>query len=320
MKKKILLIIGMLLLLTGCGSDLPLTGTAVQSDTSVAKINYNEEELYFDNFTDAWAYVNEITDANITLTLLTDWIADENGSFGSGVGYGTTGNLEPVDRKKKSIQVTIDLNGHTLDRNLDEKIKSGNVMSIKKDGVYTIKNGVITGGNTLDRGGALWLDNDETTVNIENITITDNHAEGNGGGIFVKTSDIKVNIKDTTIINNDSSNYGGGMYIAKQVTSVSVSGVVVIKDNTGKNNRNNLTLQKKDAVPPIDLDAALKSCTKLEEGSVIYVSASNFNAERIAINALKESENYFVSDNPEYKIKYVTYSGGLSDLYLSTKD
>lgn len=303
MKKKLFIIIGILLFITGCDNDLPLTGTVVTKDEAVVKISYAGKEIYLNNFTDAWFYVNEITDQDVEMTLYSDWVAGENGSFGTGTGYGKTGNLEPVDRKKESTRLIIDLNGHTIDRNLDTAIKAGNVMSIKKDGNYTIKNGLITGGNTLDRGGALWLDNDETTVNLENITISDNHADGNGGGIFLKKCDLELNIKDTTIINNSSNNYGGGIYISKDNLSTRLSGVVVIKNNTGKNNRNNVTLQIVEEFSFIVSSARIYSCRDLLEGSEIYISPSNFSyGEDMVYWVNNDSDKYFKSDSSKLEI------------------
>ena len=85
--------------------------------------------------------------------------------------------------------IVLDLNGHTLDRNLAGKtaMECGNVFMI--NGSLTIKDssmgqtGLITGGNSLSDGGAIL---DDGTFVLESGIISGNSSVGVGGGVCIK--------------------------------------------------------------------------------------------------------------------------------------
>ncbi len=82
--------------------------------------------------------------------------------------------------------VTLDLNGHTLNRNLPEyRANNGSVLYVQKDAILTIRNsgdqeGVITGGYHDNGGGIL---NDGTLI-LKGGSVTDNTSLGYGGGVY----------------------------------------------------------------------------------------------------------------------------------------
>lgn len=324
MKKILLFLLAAIMTVALCacgnsnGTDVNPTPSVPETGSEpVAKVIIDGVETEYYNMTEAWAAVNNSVDKDSELVLLADWVA-KDGIFGTGDGYEANGNLCPKDRKKDSIQLTIDLNGHKIDRNLSRPTKGGNIISIKKDGVFTIKNGTLTGGNTQDRGGALWLDNDETTVNLIDVTITGNRANGNGGAIFVKASKLKLNISgDTTIKGNSSDNYGGAMYVAvggvggiySYGAKITLGGKLIIKDNSGKNSRNNICLQASGTLSKgvVHLDSA----ASLRDGSEIYLSFSDFQSYYVVKvdetydEPMYESiAPYFHPDNSSQKIDY----------------
>ncbi|MCR5532086.1 MAG: hypothetical protein K6F26_09595 [Lachnospiraceae bacterium] len=100
--------------------------------------------------------------------------------------------------------ITIDLNGHTINRGLAKATPGGNV--ILNSGTLTIKDsgtgGKITGGNNTGNGGGI---NNNGTLILESGSITGNNA-ASGGGIY-NNGTLKLQTGDKTI--NISGNAAG---------------------------------------------------------------------------------------------------------------
>ena len=108
--------------------------------------------------------------------------------------------------------ITIDLNGHTIDRHLTTATQYGEV--IRNLGTLTIKDsgsgGKITGGYTTGSGGG--IDNSEV-LTLESGSISGNKAVYHGAGVFNSDS-FKMNggtISDN-IANSSDNSCGGGVY------------------------------------------------------------------------------------------------------------
>ena len=118
----------------------------------------------------------------------------------------TTGNTLKVIRA--GISFAIDLNGHTINRNLSSQDddNNGHVFDVNK-GTLTIKDNVgygkITGGYDENGGGIVI--GGEGTLNIESGAITGNKAK-NGGGIFVYGA---LNMTGGTVSDNIGGDCGG---------------------------------------------------------------------------------------------------------------
>jgi hypothetical protein len=91
--------------------------------------------------------------------------------------------------------VTLDLNGHTIDRGLTEKTTCGFV--IKVDGTLTLNDSSNPSTGTIT-GGYDYGDSDQS-----------------GGGVFVTPAGLFI-MNGGTIIGNKTSNYGGGgVYVGR---------------------------------------------------------------------------------------------------------
>ncbi len=107
--------------------------------------------------------------------------------------------------------ITIDLNGHTLNRNCQTIQDNGMAILVNSDASLTIinsvKGGKITGGKTK-KGGAI---HNNGTLIINGITICGNKAEESGGGIFI---DLKasLDISSSEIRDNTVDECGGGIF------------------------------------------------------------------------------------------------------------
>ncbi|MBQ2422642.1 MAG: hypothetical protein II286_01685, partial [Clostridia bacterium] len=157
------------------------------SDAVMAVTVDGAETSPFTDFSQGWKYALEQSlDKHTTVKLLADWVAP-NGDFyitrSSGWEYGTNdGYLYLND----NFDITIDLNGHKIDRNLSEAKDDGMVFYLwDYDAKLTIMDsaggGKITGGNNTGDGGAFYMD--RGSLYIEGGEISGNKAR-NGAGIF----------------------------------------------------------------------------------------------------------------------------------------
>ena len=106
--------------------------------------------------------------------------------------------------------VTLDLNGHTINRNLTAAANNGYVIGI--NGTLTINDssdpntGSITGGNSTDKCGGVYVSG---TFTMNGGTVTGNTGTS-GGGVYVQHG--TFNMSGGTISNNSGS-WGGGVYV-----------------------------------------------------------------------------------------------------------
>lgn len=200
-----------------------------------------------------WSSLHDLITSDFvgdTLTLDQDYTAQ----------YGNTA-LEISEGKT----LTLDLNGHTLDRNLNRATSGGN--AITNRGTLTItdssedKTGTITGAYNDGSGGGI-LNYGELTVNGG--SITGNYAENGGGGIFNKGT---ATVNGGSITGNTASGSGkngGGIWTDNSLTvtggtiqgniartgngggisfnkgGFDISGSPVITGNTASNSSNDL--------------------------------------------------------------------------------
>ena len=112
--------------------------------------------------------------------------------------------------------VTLDLNGHILNRRLSGKqaVDNGSVIVVNGTLIVTDnsteKNGVITGGNSSDFGGGVRVDQGGSFT-LESGTIIGNSADFKGGGVYVKSGSFTMT--GGSISGNSADFDGGGVYV-----------------------------------------------------------------------------------------------------------
>lgn len=166
-------------------------------------------------FTSAWQKLQSRIDSGETSITLTGDVVACDGESALQVSAGRT--------------VTIDLNGHKIDRHLAQGIKNGYVMEVR--GSLTIcdnsseQNGMITGGNhkgssPSSYGGGILVQG-QGIVTLESGSITGNTSEHFGGGVSLQsTSKFYMNGGSVT---GNTSMYGAGI-AASDNSTVSISG------------------------------------------------------------------------------------------------
>ena len=161
-----------------------------------------------------WAGLNVLLSQGGTISLSKDYKA-----------VSTDGHLLVESGKT----VTLDLNGHTLNRSLGSAVNEGCV--IKNQGNLTITGtggGVIKGGYSSSGGGGIL---NEGMLTINGGTIKENKTTSLGAGIYNATG--KTLILDGGVIDNNqnTTNDGGGIY--NQGTFTLTSGSIANNKVTG---------------------------------------------------------------------------------------
>ncbi len=217
-----------------------------------------------------WVHLQKQIDAadnGSTITLDKDWkAAPENSAL----------------KIRGGKTITIDLNGHKLDRNLGkakEAVDGGSVIEV--NGALTVKDsagsGQITGGYSYAGGGIHVLPG--ATCAIEGGFITENRAT-NGGGIY---SDGALTITGGFIERNSADSDGGGIYTLGVAT---VAGAFVMA-NTASNGAG---IYAGSGTTEVSGDTRITSNTAKDDGGGIFLNAGKLNLFdcNIALNRADE--------------------------------
>ena len=129
-----------------------------------------------------------------------------------------------------SRTVTIDLNGHTLDRGLGTSTSYGNVLKVANGSMLIVNDssgnnaGVIKGGYTNECGGI----RNEGTLTFNGGTVRDNHSWNGGAGIWNKgMAIINGGVIENNVTHSDHDGKGGG---------IGNEGTLIVKGGTFQNN------------------------------------------------------------------------------------
>jgi hypothetical protein len=108
----------------------------------------------------------------------------------------------------KNNTVTLDINGHKLDRQLTQRGQGGGqVITVRQGATLNLSNGTLTGG----WGGGGGMVNEGGIATLTNVIITGNVAEDRGGGIY--------NYGTLTMTGGETLSQYDGMKVAKVILS-----------------------------------------------------------------------------------------------------
>ena len=167
------------------------------------------------SFSLTWAGLQTLLDAGGTVKLLCDV---------------TAGAASSYLQVPTGVTVTLDLNGHTVDRALTEAVSGGNVLEIF--GSLTLrdnsagKTGRITGGYSRAVCGGVFVSRTGTFI-MEGGTIERNTTVESGGGVFVHGGSFTMK---GGAIDRNTARYAGGVYMYTGSTFAMEGGE--IEDNT----------------------------------------------------------------------------------------
>ena len=132
----------------------------------------------------------------------------------------------------KNLTVTIDLNGHKLDRKLTKRGEGGGqVITVREGATLNLSNGTLAGGWGGNAGG---LSNESGTVNMTDVTITGCTGVNRGGGICnfgtltMTGGAISNNLSQDDKVHSFDHTGGGGLFneegATATLTNVTISG------------------------------------------------------------------------------------------------
>lgn len=175
-------------------------------------------------------YMDENGYERIVVDLLADWNANEKGEFGSSSGDGFQYSTIYVP---SDVKMTINLNGHTINRGLKKWEYDGEVICINDNADVIInggksgdpiikpdedagevKIGTITGGWSCNGAGGIHMqDGSELTLN--NVNIVGNNVDDDDGAGIAVYNGASLIMNGGCVSNNASHDdvYGGGVYI-----------------------------------------------------------------------------------------------------------
>lgn len=242
-------------------------------------VYFNSDAVYFGIITasQSWSALQDKIDDSTTIKLTRDFVATSK----------EAGALT-IDK-----DITIYLNGHTIDRNLSEAQENGRVIEIASGkNVTIIGPGTITGGYKVaknsdenpadnDGGGIYNLGN----LTLENVTVTGNECikkvldespTGRGGGIYCGSSGSFTMIGGK-ISENVAEGGGGGIFV-DQTPSMTMSGVTVAWNTTkdkGAGMRLTIPASREYNISLCSFNSNSATDKKNSEGGAIYLKGIN---------------------------------------------
>ena len=174
-------------------------------------------------------FMSENKYERIVVEFLADWKANDDGEFGDswGDGFRQSTIYVPGDTK-----MTVNLNGHTIDRALKEWEYDGEVICIDSKADVIIENGTITGGWSGNGAGGIHI-YENANVTLNNVNVEGNKTDDdNGGGIYLD-SYATLTMNGGSLSKNeahgDPSN-GAGLYVDGATATLNN---VTISENKG---------------------------------------------------------------------------------------
>ena len=245
-----------------------------------AVVSTSRLQISYTSFTDAWKKAVELGDSSeVTFKLNKNWKANNSGSLGSGSGF-KNGGLS----YSGANNLTIDLNGCYIDRNLITPQENGAVifvnstMTIKdsKSGTYTVSNlfkgGAIKNGANEDRGGGIVVGKN-AKLNFNGGTILNCVSTDDGGAISADGSGAVLNINGGAFYGNrtyDASGEccGGAIYANEATTTIRNA---VFEGNYAEDNGG--AIYADDGKLTIS-SSSFYSNSSIEEGGAIFLDGS----------------------------------------------
>lgn len=132
----------------------------------------------------------------IIVDFYADWKANADGEFGSGAGFSFSTLSIPDD-----ASITLNLNGHKIDRDLKEWEYDGEVLYINEGANVTINDGTITGGWSCNGAGSIHVDDNGTLV-LNNVHLVDNKVVDDDGSAIAAYNNSTVTMNGGSISNN----------------------------------------------------------------------------------------------------------------------
>ncbi len=255
-------------------------GIVSYAEEPCATVNSNGTSVSYSSFSEAWSKAVDLGNSGeVTLVLNKDWQADSTGSLGSGSGF-NNGALS----YSGGNNLTIDLNGYSIDRNLFKPISGGAVIYVNstvtitdsRSGEYTVsdlfRGGAIKNGSNTERGGGIVIA-DNATLNLYGGTVLNCVSTDDGGAISITGSGARLNIDGGSFYGNrtyDSSGECCGGAIYSNAATIKINNAV-FEGNYAEDNGG--AIYANDGSVYIN-SSRFYSNSSIEEGGAVYADGS----------------------------------------------
>ncbi len=281
-------------------NDEKITNTATYESVPIA------EEILLDGKTcseqaEKWSQAIEksLTGKHILVTLMADWIAESDASYTTSFGTGA-GLNEGRIQVPPTANITLDLNGHTISRELTAARRRGQVIVLYQS-TLTIKDsqfdyakildaykanpdrdlsvfgaGKITGGFDDNNAGAIYMeDNCLLTINSGMIC---NNTGFNGGAVHSHINSTLImnnGLICNNIANSNANNNGGGIY-ADSHSNIIINGGLIHK-NMANGFGGGIYCVVGDSSISGGIISYNKALTSIGEGGGVFYDTTNVN-------------------------------------------
>ncbi len=192
----------------------------------------------------------------------------------------------------RNAEVTIDLNGKTIDRGLNDPQEGGGVFGVESGSVLTVAGGEVKGGYRGDGNGGAF--NVEGTLILDSVTVAGNRAGHAGGGIYVSGANASVTLEGACrVTGNKAGTNGSGIYVGNGA-SLKIKDSPRVTDNGSENVY--LSSGCRINVTGALGDDAKLGITHEDEGKDAFTTGYGAN------NANKSADKFFAADNGKEKI------------------
>ncbi|MBR1529420.1 MAG: hypothetical protein IJ642_08985 [Oscillospiraceae bacterium] len=189
-------------------------------DGAVASVTVNNvTSYYYDNPSSGGAeamWNTAMTGTSATVMLYADWNSSYGTRFGTGAGFIYDGALNVPS----GHEITIDLNGYSINRNLEFAVEHGEVIHVAGGGTLNltdtnqaVESGSITGGNSQNGAGGIYIEAGGT-VNMWGGNLTGNKSELSGGAVLLAGEGSLFSMSGGKIFNNSAQQCGGGVAVS----------------------------------------------------------------------------------------------------------
>ena len=184
-------------------SDVVLRVSALKTDgTTVLVDDYT-------SFEDGWNAAMELAInskemkqndyARVIVDIYADWNAVD-GEFTKAFWNGKGFNWDTI-YFQPNVRMTLNLNGHTINRGLTEWEYNGEVMYVDENADVIINDGTITGGWSCNGAGGIHI-NDNANVTLNNVNVVGNTAEDDDGSAIAAYDGATLIMNGGSISNN----------------------------------------------------------------------------------------------------------------------
>lgn len=212
--KKILSLILAIAMIVGFAPAFEIKAAAA-NDPTYREYSGNSGKTFEEFWEEAYEYSDDEDGVAVTIKLMSD--------------VTTTSRLE----LEWDQNIILDMNGHSLQRNIDDWVSDGQVFYMQDDAILTVRNGTISGGyNDVGTfgggyGGAFYVE-DNAQLTLEGVKVCDNATKGDGGAIFIEDN-AQLTLNGSLICDNWSYENGGAIY-AINSARVTITGGSIIGD------------------------------------------------------------------------------------------